>query len=854
MKRKLLILFLLVVSYGAAFAQTGKITGKILEDETGEPLIGANVVVKNTTKGTVTDLNGEFTVDGINAGEVTLVISYISFESKEITTNVKEGQTTSLGDISLKTNALGLKQVNVIASVAIDRKTPVAVSNIKAAEIESKLGNQEFPEILKVTPGVYTTKQGGGFGDSRINLRGFNSENVAVMINGVPVNDMENGRVYWSNWAGLSDVTRTMQVQRGLGASKVAVPSIGGTINILTKTTDMEKGGSVLLGTANDGYTKKLFTLSTGLMENNWAITISGGETHGDGYVDGTEFQAYSYFFNVSKIINDDHTLSLTGFGAPQRHGQRQARLGIQTYRDAPQGIRYNPDWGYLNGEVVHVEDNFYHKPQFSLNHYWTIDSKTNLSTAAYASYGTGGGGGTGGASSSDRDLFNTMRVGGSFSAIDLDAIVDVNLSNPTGEATTYMRASRNDHTWYGVLSTLDHELNSNITLLGGLDYRYYYGQHFQEVTNLLGGDYAVDRSDINEPIKVIRTGDKYSYNNDGVVHWVGGFAQAEYSKDALSGFISLAVSNTAYKRIDYFNYLDSDPLQETSYQDFIGYSAKGGVNYNLTTYHNVFANVGYFERAPHMNAVFLNYKNNINTEAQNQKITSYEIGYGLRHPKVSGNVNLYRTFWKDRTLTESYMDRTTGNIYFANILGVNALHQGVEVDVVFRPVNALRITGMASIGDWTWQNDLTDVKIFDENQVELDEVNLYIANLKVGDAAQTTAAFIVDYDISSDVTFGFTYNYFDNLFADYDPNDRGDESKIGVQPWELPSYSLFDANLTYRFKIANLESSIYGNVYNLFDTEYIAEGNDGANNNASTASVYYGLGRTWSLGMKIKF
>ena len=107
-------------------------------------------------------------------------------------------------------------------SFAVDRKTPVAVSTIKADVIENKLGTQEFPEILKSTPGVYATKSGGGFGDGRLNLRGFNSENVAVMINGVPVNDMENGRVYWSNWAGLSDVTSAMQVQRGLGASKVS--------------------------------------------------------------------------------------------------------------------------------------------------------------------------------------------------------------------------------------------------------------------------------------------------------------------------------------------------------------------------------------------------------------------------------------------------------------------------------------------------------------------------------------------------------------------------------------------------------------------------------------------------------
>jgi len=197
-------------------------------------------------------------------------------------------------------------------SFAIDRKTPVAVSTIRAADIERKLGSQEFPEILKSTPGVYATKSGGGFGDGRINMRGFNSENVAVMINGVPVNDMENGRVYWSNWAGLSDVTSAMQVQRGLGAAKVAVPSIGGTINILSKTSDIEKGGNILASTGNDGFQKYGFTLSTGLMDNGLAASVSFSKTSGEGYVDGTQFEGYNYFVNLTKEINDNHKISFT--------------------------------------------------------------------------------------------------------------------------------------------------------------------------------------------------------------------------------------------------------------------------------------------------------------------------------------------------------------------------------------------------------------------------------------------------------------------------------------------------------------------------------------------------------------
>ena len=356
------IQFVLVAMLWTTFAfSQGSITGKILDGGSGEPLPRASVVVKGTTNGVATDFDGNFSIE-VSQNSGVIVISYIGYITKEVSFSA----TANIGDITLMSDAEALEEVVIMASVAIDRKTPVAVSTIKAADIELKLGTQEFPEILKSTPGVYTTKQGGGFGDSRISLRGFNSENIAVMINGVPINDMEQGRVYWSNWAGLSEVTSFMQVQRGLGASKVAVPSIGGTINILTKTTDIEKGGSITAAIGNDSYQKYGATISTGPIGNGVVATISASKTTGEGYVDGTEFKGFNYFIGLSKLINENHKLSLTVFGAQQRHGQRQNRSTVETYINAESGRKFNPDWGYKNGQVVHVEDNFYHKPHFT--------------------------------------------------------------------------------------------------------------------------------------------------------------------------------------------------------------------------------------------------------------------------------------------------------------------------------------------------------------------------------------------------------------------------------------------------------------------------------------------------------
>ncbi len=852
---KNLFLVAMFIVTSAMFSQ-GTITGTVMDVD--GPLPGADVIVMGTTKGASTDFDGNFSVD-VPSNTGNLQVSFVGYTKKTIPFTLKNGQ-LNIGSILLDADGEAISDIVLTAtSFAIDRKTPVAVSTVKAAVIEDKLGTQEFPEILKSTPGVYATKSGGGFGDGRLNLRGFNSENVAVMINGVPVNDMENGRVYWSNWAGLSDVTSAMQVQRGLGASKVAVPSIGGTINILSKTTDVNKGGSVRATVGTDGYLKYGATLSTGLLDNGFAVTVSAAKTQGDGYVDGTQFVGYNYFINISNQINDAHKLSITSFGAPQRHGQRQNRSLISTYRNSESGIRFNPDWGYKNGQVVHVEDNFYHKSQTSLNHEWTISDKSLLSTALYVSWGTGGGGGTAG---SNRGLFNN-RIGGFDQPIDLDNIVSINRANGALGSEAILRASRNDHNWYGALSTYKTALTENVDFLAGLDLRSYTGSHFREVTDLLGGDYFLDNSDVNNPNVALNVGDKFAYNNDGNVGWQGFFMQAEYDKEKLAAFISASFSNTSYQRVDYFNYLDSDPIQTTDKYNFIGYGTKGGANYNLSDIHNVFVNVGYFEKAPEFGAVFQRFDNeHINDQAENQKIFSTEIGYGLRGEKLAANINLYRTTWKDRTFTRGLRD-ADGNDFTANILGVNALHQGVEFDFTFKASDKLKFNGMLSVGDWSWDNDITGTKIFDNAQNEIATIDLLIKGLKVSDAAQTTAALGMNYKFLEKSSFSIDYNYYDNLYADFDILGSanivftGDPAVTPTRPsdtWKAPSYGLFDVSLKHGFKIGSLDASVTGRLNNVFDTEYVSDALNGTGSNAATALVWFGRGRSFNVSTKIKF
>jgi iron complex outermembrane receptor protein len=823
-----------------------EITGLVL-DETNQPLPGASIVVKGTANGTSTDFDGKFTLKAVsNSGRI--VVSFIGYKSKEVAFSSSK---TNMGSIQLEADA-SLDEIIITAtSFAIDRKTPVAVSTIRAADIERKLGTQEFPEVLKSTPGVYATKSGGGFGDGRINLRGFNSENVAVMINGVPVNDMENGRVYWSNWAGLSDVTSAMQVQRGLGAAKVAVPSIGGTINILSKTSDVNKGGNVVASTGNNGYQKYGFTLSTGLMDNGIAATVSFAKISGEGYIEGTQFEGSNYFVNFSKEINENHKISFTSFGAPQRHGQRQNMSSVSTYRNAEAGNKFNPDWGYKDGQVTHIEDNFYHKSQTSLNHYWKMSDKSSLSTAAYASYGNGGGGGTAG---TNRDLFG-VRLGGSDQPVDLDNIVEINRANGALGSEAILRASRNDHEWYGVLSTFKTELTDELSFIGGLDWRTYTGKHFREVTDLLGGQFYFDNENVNNPNAALVVGDKMGYDNDGKVGWLGFFGQLEYGTENFDAFVSTSIQKTSYQRVEYFLYdLSTDAGKDLATSDKIkldGYSIKGGANYRLDDVQNVFANIGYFERPAAFNAVFNGYNNTkINRDAENEKVFSMELGYGVRGEKFAANVNVYRTQWNDRTFTRNIRATEPGaEDYTANLLGVNALHQGIEFDFTYKPSNNLNFSGMLSLGDWKWDNNLEDVPVFNENQEQVTTISLPIQGLKVSNSAQTTAALGMLYKFWDRTSITVDYNYFANLYAQIDVLNYTNATETPEDSWEAPSYSTLDASLRHSFKFGNFDTTVTARVNNLLDTEYIADAID-----ASDPLVYFGFGRTFSLSAKIKF
>lgn len=881
MKKFFGVFFILFLSI-PIFSQV-QIRGQVVDESTNEPLVGVTVYNAKSSSGTTTALDGSFQLKVSNDVKE-LILSYVGYASKAIAINHSK---PDLGVIALKSDVIGLKDVVVTSSIAIRRKTPVALSVIEPIEIQNKLGTQEFPEVLKSTPGIYATKTGGGFGDSRVNVRGFDAPNVAVMINGVPVNDMEWGGVYWSNWAGLSDVTRSMQVQRGLGASKVAAPSLGGSINIVTKSTDAKKEGSLSYGIGNDGYNKIGFSVSTGLTENNWAITLLGTKTSGNGYIQGTEFESYSYFLNVSKLINDNHQLSFTIFGAPQWHNQRNSsdKLLISEWQKQPLKYKYNASYGFdMNGQRKVSSYNVYHKPQISLNHYWTIDDKSSLSTVLYASIGNGGGYSGQAYDSNDRTKWYGSSNGlpntnfrSSDGTFDYGAIYAYNTdSTNTNGAKMVMSNSINKHFWYGAISTYNTKFGKYIDFYGGIDLRYYKGVHTNEIVDMYGGNFFIDKtaraSKTNTDWKTqkLTVGDVVYRDYDGYVVSEGLFAQAEYNKDALSSFLSLSGSNTSYWRYDRFYYDAENARSETV--NFFGYCVKGGANYNLTENHNVFANIGIISRAPFFSggAFLQSATSNItNPDAVNEKAFSMELGYGYRTKYFSANLNVYRTKWIDKTLVRA-LNANTPESLVANLQGVNALHQGVELDFVAKPIKDLEIKGMLSLGDYHWANNATGYlynlqgqpvnatgKVVEMLSAEHSKIDVNLDGVRVGNSAQTTAALGAAYEILKGFRIGLDGNYFGRNYAYFNISSVSttyNPEENFSQPWQIPDAVTFDLFASYNFKIGGFNATLVGNINNLFDNDYITDATDGSLHNWETASVFYGFGRTWTTSLKIRF
>jgi len=853
------LMIILALAMGQIAAQT-VINGKVMNAVSGDGLSNASVTLLENGEGSSTRLTGEFTLQG-KLGFSTLKISSVGFVTAFKDVVIKDEGPMDVGIILLYPDVIALEEVNIISSVAVDRKTPIALSSIPAKRIETQLGDQTFPEIMKMVPGVYPTRSGGGSGDAEVNVRGFEQENVALLLNGIPISSVENGLVYWNNWIGLSDATRSVQIQRGLGASNVALNSVGGTINIVTKTTESEKGGSIGYSLSSYGNSKLSLALSSGKMSNGVAINFLGSRTEGPGYVDATYVDAWSYFLSVSKEFNSRHTLVFTALGAPERHGQRNLKLS-QNDVDL-HGLKFNKDWGSYNGQINNASENYYHKPYITLNHYWKMTDRLFMATSAYYSPGYGGGKWTEVYGWGTPTIFEYRNPSGQ---IDWDAIYQNN-ANHTDTATLadgsrvagFSKNVQTDflasHHWGGLLSRLEFQKNENFKYTLGIHLRYFKSKLQEKVRDLLGGEFYIDdyswaadglagRNEIKTVGDVIKV-DNGAINPSGSI-----FGQIDYQKNNTNAFLSGTFNNVWYQRYDNYNYL-SDTKSEILLKT--GFDAKAGLNQQIGENHNVFVNGGFFSRAPYFKYVFGSFTNVPTKDLENEKVKAFELGYGFTGKQTRLRVNYYYTYWQDKSfLSNEYIQLEDNTQTRAFVTGLDALHTGLEVELEHRISKSLSLGGLLSLGNWKWKNNVS-ATLFDDNNTPVDTVNVFADGLYVGGAPQFQVGLYGNANILN--TFNLTLNwvYYDRIYAAFDPSGRNNPADTD-QPFNIPGYSIVDLHLYYPFEFINLPAMLNLSCYNLLNTEHIIRGEDGASHDLESFRGFWGFGRTFNVMLKLSF
>ena len=894
-------------------ADPGTVVGQVTQED-GTPLASARVVATSVQTGrqfgALSTADGTYVIIGLPPGSYRVEVRLIGYNTGRVDRVVVASAESTTTDFLMGTAVIALDALEVFATRAIERETPVAFSDVNKEQLEQQMASQDLPLVMNVTPSAYATESGGAKGDSRINVRGFNQRNVAVMINGVPVNDMENGWVYWSNWDGIGDATSSIQMQRGLSAVNLATPSIGGTLNIITDATALAPGGGLKQEFGSEGYIKTTGSLATGMV-GDFAFSLQGTYQDGNGLPNGAWNTGWSYYLGASWAISAKNRLDLFALGAPQRHGQRLYAQNIAAYdstfalsldsydpaaaRDpdgyieSRDGHDFNENWNTVSESYtgqqaagsslfdrklsgsLNERENFFHKPQVNLNWHSQFSSSLSLSTVSYYSGGNGGGTGTLGNFEWDYSS-QPSRIA------DWDGNVRINSGElddrgdpkPAGRSDGILRNSRNNQWTIGLISKLKKQFDSPLTMEIGVDWRTAEIDHFREVRDLLGGNYYLSDDNEFEGEQQRQLGDLVDYNFTNTVDWLGGFVQAEYSTSKYTVFGMGGLSTINYKSVNHFlddgtgNELVMDP------DNYLGGQIKAGGLYNLTDQWGLFVNAGYISKVPNLDAVMLDEIGAINPNAQNEKFYSFEGGanYGSVDRSLVLNLNAYFTQWNDRTITFENLLDEFGDESVVTLLGLDARHMGLEAELNWRLSNIVSLNGAASLADWEYTDDVSGTVRSDPGS-PIEPLDLYVKGLKVGDAPQVQFVYGATVFPTRGLfvqllgrTYAKNYSQFEALGRD-DPDDVDGSGNV-VQSWQAPGYTTFDAHLQFAFpesfRLGN-RTMLFAHVLNVFNSTYIIDSIDNSSFNgwdddhdADDAEVHLGLGTRFNVGVQFNF
>ncbi len=856
-KAKFLIAVFILAISTSTFAQL-VISGQILDQETLTPIQHVNIRVEDQSGGCNSASDGTFILK-TNKANANLILTSIGYKQRTINlTNSKNP--VELGVITLQPQPYSLDEITINAGLKRESKLPVTISSISSRKIDNELGDRPLPLIMESIPGVFSIRNGGGSGDAKISIRGFQQENVSLLLNGIPINGEENGLVYWSNWLGLSNAAAEIQIQKGPGLANASARAIGGSVNIITRNAQKQKSGSLIFELSSYGNINTSIALNSGQLHNGWSTSLLLSFGSGPGWVDATYVKSWSYFFTAHKKINENHNITITLLGAPQEHGQRTLKLSNNEV--TTKGLKYNKDWGGFNGQIKNASVNFYHKPFLSINDDIIINSKNTLSTSAYVSVGYGGGRWS--------ESFNYAPS--IFSYRDYSGQVDwenIYENNATHEGSytlengeTVSGYSLNvqtnflaSHVQTGIMVNFEHKINENLNFTSGIHYRYFNSFLREEIDELLGGmffieDYSWSLAGVAGRNQIKTVGDIIRVDNNSIINYTVAYTQLVFNNNKINTYISINGNNNWYQRIDRFNYIEnttSDVVTKPGFDIRAGFLIKPNENQDL------YINAAYISRAPYFKYVFGNFTNVVVKNIKNESIMTVELGYKLNWKYITANINGYITDRQNVSmLSNEYIQLDDNNQTRAMINGLNSLHKGVEFEMKTDIRNYFNIGGWLAISDFKWQNNVS-ATLFNDNNVAVDTVNVFVDGLYIGGTAQQQLGIFTNFVILKTIYLKVEYLYFSKLYADFDPTNRNNPNDHS-QPFQLPSYGIINVYMGIPFNIGNHYGKLQINMYNLLNHTYIVNGEDGTGHDLETFRGFWSFSRNLTFSLKYNF
>lgn len=748
-----------------------------------------------------------------------------------------------LSDSTISSN---LGEVVLTASFLSEKRSPLRLATVNREIIERRSAGVTYPELVKDIPGVYATSESGSYGDARLNIRGFKQENISVMLNGIPISGLVTGNMFWNNWLGLSDATQAIQVQKGIGGSMLSDNSVGGTINIITTSPSAEPSVTTSLFYTSYGQGKSSLSLNSGALKGGWNISLMGSYAFGKGYVEHTDVSSWAYMLNISKRINERHSLLLTALGSPEKHEQRSARMSYEEFEKY--GSKYNKNWGYMRpGEPYNLSKNFYHKPYITLHHFYRPSRRVELATSAYISSGNGGGRWS---ESKGRRIIDFIKDG----QIDWRGAIAAN-RNPDGSSSSILSDYLAGHTQTGIKSNLTIEGKNGFSYVGGLHYQFYSTWEKERITDLLGGDFWYEDYQNKslagvagrDPVK--KTGDMIRTDNGKIISHMTVYAMTTYSKGGWEARAGASVMGSTNSRWDRYNYID-DIHSGTA--TALGYSVKGGALYKLSGRTSLYLNGAAYSRVPYSDIFFSSGNNTITENVKNERNFLAETGVRYLFDRGSFEATAYSALWKNKSiLSDPYKQQMDDLPHKYVVQGLDALHYGIEADILYRPAGWAELRGFLSLGNWRWKNDVSAIIYDTYSGLEMGKINVYSDGLAVGDAPQTQVGASVLIKMGRKLELMADWKFNSRLYADFDPVSRRDPSDR-ENSYRMPDYHLLNATLSWRENIGKSKLTLYLSVNNLLNSTYIERGRDGRDHSADTFTGYWGFGINGNLGVRL--